>query len=135
MDFLTKPYILRRIDLITLDTLTEEDDTELDDAEIEGIEEMTGYLNIRYNVTEIFNGTTKSSLIKMYLRDIMIYHLHAKVSPDNIPTLRIDRYNSVKTELEKLADGFTSPNLPSKVEGEKLPLRSGNSSEKQNHYY
>lgn len=135
MDFLDKDYILKIIDSDTLDVLTEGDDINMDDAELDGIQEMISYLNVRYNVAEIFEGTTKSPLIKSFLRDIIVYHMHAKVSPDNIPTLRVDRYNTVKNELEKMADGFTNPILPHKDEADKTPIRYGSSSEKTNHYF
>lgn len=136
MNFIIKTDLLSLIDLITLDTITNNNDSLLDEAELKAIEEMSSYLNVRYKVVDIFDNTiSKNPLIVMYLSDILLYHLHSRISPDNIPELRLNRYNNAKEWLEKVADGFIDPLLPHKDETEKIPLRFGNSSKKQNHYY
>lgn len=135
MQFLTKDDILKLIDIDTLDVLTDEDDTRLDTTEDTAIQEMTTYLNTRYDTTEIFTGTEKNSLIVMYLTDIILYHLHSRIAPDNIPELRVNRYTNARDWLEKAADGFTSPLLPAKAADKNIPLRSGNSSPKTDFYY
>lgn len=135
MEFLTNADLLTVIDQDTLDVLTDQDITKLTEAEARGIEEMIAYLSIRYNTDTIFGGPNKSTLIKMYLADIVLYHLHTRVSPDNIPELRVERYKNANNWLEKVADGFISPNLPTKAESEKLPIRFGSSVEKTDHYY
>jgi phage gp36-like protein len=135
MNFITKDYIRQMIDNETLSVITEGNDLNLNSVENDAISEITGYLNVRYDMNAILTATTKSVLILGFVRDIMIYHLHAKVSPDNIPQLRVDRYNKVMNELEKIADGFTNPILPKKENGKQLPLRYGSSIQKTDHYY
>lgn len=136
MEFIEKADVLRFIDSDTLDVITESDDTELDTAEASAIQEMSGYLNVRYNVDLIFDpDETRNELIVTHLISIMLHDLHAKASPDNIPELREKRYNNAINWLEKIADGFISPLLPVKSEDEKLPIRYGSSAEKQDHYY
>ncbi len=135
MDFLTTQDFLSLIDQATLTAITEDNNTLLDEAEGRAIEEMTAYLNARYNVSDIFEPQERNSLIVMYLCDIVLYHLHSRISPDHIPELRKERYRSAKDWLEKTADGFTTPTLPSKATDEKTPLRHGSSLPKQNPYY
>jgi len=136
MVFLVKTDLLDLIDLITLDAILDNDDTLLTSTEGRAIQEMTGYLNIRYDVVKIFdNSIEKNGLIVMYLSDILLYHLHSRIAPDNIPELRVKRHDEAKGWLEKVADGFIDPLLPHKTAEEKIPLRHGSSSPKQNHYY
>ena len=136
MQFIQKTDLLSLIDLTTLDTITDNNDAYIDEAELKAIEEMSSYLNVRYKVADIFdNSIGKNPLIVMYLSDILLYHLHSRISPDNIPELRMNRYNLAKEWLEKVADGFIDPLLPHKDDTEKIPLRYGNSSPKQKHYY
>lgn len=136
MIFLTKDDLLTLIDLHTLDTVTGDDDTLLDKMETRAIEEMAAYLNARYDTDLIFDPTEdRNGLIVMYLCDIMLYHLHSRIAPDNIPELRKDRYQDARDWLEKAADGFTAPILPTKEEPSTMPIRFGNSAPKTNQFY
>ncbi len=136
MIFLVKTDLLPLIDLMTLDAIIDNNDTFLTGAESRAIQEMTSYLNVRYDVVKIFNNTLgKNELIVMYLSDILLYHLHSRIAPDNIPELRENRYKEAQGWLEKVADGFIAPILPIKAASTKLPLRHGSSSPKQKHYY
>ena len=136
MQFLIKNDLFSLIDEFTLDTITENTDSLLDEAEGRAIEEMNSYLNVRYDIIKVFdNSLPKNNLIVMYLSDILLYHLHARISPDNIPELRDKRYENAMGWLEKVADGFINPLLPTKTDEENIPLRHGSSAPKQNHYY
>lgn len=135
MQFVTKSDFLSLIDESTLNILTDNNDALLIEAEGRAIEEMSAYLNVRYNTTKVFDRSNRNSLIVMYLCDIVLYHLHSRIAPDQIAKLREDRYINAKEWLEKTADGFTAPSLPEKEATEKIPLRSGNSLKKQDHYY
>lgn len=135
MNFITKNDLLAVIDEHTLSVLIENNESYLTEVESRAIEEMTAYLNTRYNTEDIFSGQNRNSLIVMYLADVMLYHLHSRIAPDNIPELRKERYENAKDWLEKVADGFTSPLLPSKARDEKLPIRSGSSLPKQKFQY
>ena len=135
MEFLNKDDFLSLIDGNTLDVIIENNDALLDEAEGRAIEEMNAYLNVRYDTQTVFNSNSRNGLIVMYLCDIVLYHLHSRISPDNIPELRKERYTNAKEWLEKAADGFISPLLPKKQEEDKTPLRFGSSLPKQKHYY
>lgn len=137
MQFLTRNDFLSLIDNATLNVVAGTDDTKLIDAERIAIDQMNSSLSIRYDVNAIFSQTAgdRNALIVMYTVDLALYFLHAKASPDNIPTLRKDRYTDAQEWLDKVADGFISPLLPNKAADEKIPLRYGSSTEKQNDYY
>lgn len=127
--------ILNFIDQNTLNIITNNDYTLIDRAELQAIEEMAGYINVRYDAQKIFsNNSSITPAVKMFLIDIILYHLHSRVSPDHIPDLRVERYKSAINWLEKVADGFINPNLPVKDIDNKTPLRFG-SGDKQSHYY
>ena len=84
------------------------------DAELKAEAEMTGYLAMRYDVPNIFNksGTTRNAHIVMLYVDIVLYHLHSRINPGQVPQLRIDRYNEAKRWLEMVASGSLKPDLP-----------------------
>lgn len=76
--------------------------------------EMESYLRDRYKVSEIFEavGDARNALIVMYMVDIVLYHLHSNISPENIPQLRFTRYDAAISWLKAVAKGNLSPDLP-----------------------
>jgi len=135
MIYITQADILQHIDADSLQVLTGGDNTVLERAETEAKDEIFAYLNVRYNAPEIFNPDNElPAIVKLRLIDIMLYHLHAKVSPDHIPELRNQRYQDAVNWLEKIADGFINPDFPVKDTKDATPLRFG-SGKKFNHYY
>lgn len=85
--------------------------------------EMESYLNQRYDVAHIFNktGTARQPLILMYMIDIVLYHIHARINPKFIPDIRKDRYDIAISWLNKVARGDINPDLP-KIENPESPL-------------
>ncbi|WP_241279761.1 phage protein Gp36 family protein [Chryseobacterium cucumeris] len=93
----------------------------LHQAELAAQAEMESYLRQRYDVAKIFSetGGNRNALIILYMVDIALYHLHANISADNVPEIRIIRYNAAKDWLKAVAKGDISPDLPEKPdEGE-----------------
>lgn len=147
MTILTIADLLALIEQDILDQITGGDDTIIDTAEISAIGEVTGYLNIRYDAGKCLNrdlieadppthdGYNGIATVLEKLTDITLYHLHARVMPDNIPTLRERRYENAINWLEKVSSGFIAPILPIKSESPTTPLRYGNSSATENKYY
>lgn len=90
----------------------------LDSMELMAIAEMQSYLAARFDTTNIFNkqGNERSSIIVLYLIDMILYHLHARVSPRNISQLRIDRYNQAIEWLKMASTGIIQPDLPLKID-------------------
>ena len=135
MIFLTKDDFLAIIELETLDSVIDDDDTKLDAIEPVAIMEMATYLNARFDTDAIFTAEERNALIVMYCCDISLYHIHSRISPDNIPTLRDERYKAAIDWLEKAADGFTAPLLPTKQEPSTMPIRFGSSAPKSDQFY
>jgi len=146
--------VLALIEQDVLDDITGGDNTLLDKAELSALGEITGYLNIRYDAAKCLDRTMIAvpaivppatepahqgyngiSTVLEKLTDVMLYNLHTRIMPDNIPTLRQTRYENAITWFEKVADGFIAPALPIKTEDPTTPLRYGNSSTPQNPYY
>ena len=130
MDFLTSDDFKKQIKDQFLEQITEQDSTLLDRSEIAAIEEMCSYLSQRYDVEEIFSqsGDDRNPLIIQYLVDIMLYHLHSRITPRNVPQIRIDRYNTSLVWLDKVNEGVLNPALPHKNDpetGQKVPFRFG----------
>lgn len=123
------------IDQDTLDTISQDDPSNIDRAELQAIEEMKDYLNVRYDPAAIFAAIDRNQSVVLRCIDILLYHLHSSVMPDNIPTLRVDRYKEAVGWLEKVADGFIAPNLPVKEEDPTNPLRWGSSQPKTDQYF
>ena len=114
MAFLTnddyKPQIRDWIKLL----VTQEDPTIQNKSELAAQVEMESYLRDRYNVGLIFSAEAedRNALIVMYMVDVVLYHLHSNISPENIPEVRITRYNAVIDWLKAVAKGNLSPDLP-----------------------
>lgn len=128
--------------VITEDHLNEVVDNDiifLDAAELTAMGEMTGYLDVRFDSTKCFETDDEGDRIAIIVAtcvDITLYHAHARIMPDNIPTLREKRYDNAIEWLNKVASGYINPKLPVKEdEPTSTPLRYGNSSEKFNSYY
>lgn len=55
-------------------------------------------------------GDNRSQQTVTYMIDIVLYHLHSRIAPRNIPQLRIDRYKDAKEWLDGVADGAYNAN-------------------------
>ena len=112
------------------------DDVLLTQTEARAKEEMNSYLSVRHDLADAFKTTDRNALVVMYMCDIVLYHLHSRISPDNIPELRNNRYMGARDWLEKVADGFINPSIIETTS--KKVIRFGNSNsglEKQDNYY
>ena len=57
-------------------------------------------------------GDTRNALIKMYLIDLTLYHLHSRINPRNIPELRLTRRDEAITWLKMVNEGKITTDLP-----------------------
>lgn len=48
----------------------------------------------------------------LFFCDIVLYHLHARIAPRNIPELRVKRYDDAINWLKMCAEGAITPQLP-----------------------
>jgi len=83
-------------------------------------------------------GDSRSALILRFLIDVVLYEIHCRINPRNIPEHRINRRDDAIKWLKGCADprGNMNPNLPLADQDDKHGVDiSWNSNEKQSHYY
>jgi hypothetical protein len=56
-------------------------------------------------------GDNRSQQLVMFMIDITLYHLHSRISPRNIPELRVKRYDEAIAWLKKAGKGEVTANL------------------------
>lgn len=119
------------------DTPADEGSIILEALETDGIQEMTGYLDIRYDADSCFDPNDPIAIIKMKLVDIILYHAYTKISPNNVPEHRFQRYENAIDWLDKVASGKIAPKLPIKDEedGPTTPIRFGSTKPKEDQYF
>jgi len=61
-------------------------------------------------------GDKRHPLIVMYMIDLALYHVHARISPQNIPQIRVDRYDEAMIWLKGVAKGTITPDLPKAID-------------------
>jgi len=115
MIFLTEDdFVEYQVRAEVLQVLTISSST-LDTAELAAIEQVTSYINTRYDAAATFTVTglgNRNPLIIMYLIDLILYHLHSNTASRAMPKVREDRYNAAITWLEKVNTGDLIPSLP-----------------------
>jgi phage gp36-like protein len=108
MIFLTKAIILDRISETDLNVLTEGVDAALDSPEVDAIQEVSSYLNYRYDTALIFapdqDETDKIPIIRRITTDVLLYNLHSKVNPRNVPEKRLQLRDDAISWLKMVAD-------------------------------
>jgi phage gp36-like protein len=121
MIFLTKENILARITPNDLDVLTGGVDQMLDEPEADAIQEVSSYLSYRYKTAEIFapgqGEEVKNALIKRITVDVLLYNLHTRVNPRNIPEKRVELRDDGISWLKMVA------NPRSEVSADFLPTK------------
>lgn len=94
------------------------------------------------DATKWTKGDNRNQLIVMYLIDITLYHLHARINPRNTPELRAIRYdgnNALQTGgaigwLKKVADGMITADLPQIYALQGNRIRYGSVTKNTNNY-
>jgi phage gp36-like protein len=54
----------------------------------------------------------RNHLVTMYLVDLVLYHVYSRLMPQQVPKLRMDRYDMVIGWLKSVAKGDLNPQLP-----------------------
>lgn len=86
------------------------------------------------NTTYWEKGDNRSQQLVTYAVDIVLYHVHKRIAPQNIPDLRVKAYDDACLWLKSCAKGSVSPNLPLLQPTTGLMFRWG-SHVKQNNTY
>lgn len=136
MAFIDKADYTSIINQNILDDITEVSDTKIDDCEKRAIKFMSGYLNNRFDVNNIFNktGTERNDVILGFAMDITIYYLHRLVNWRNAPSARVQAYNDAKEWLQKVSELQINPSdLPTLTDGSKDYVQFGSNPKRTNH--
>jgi hypothetical protein len=94
------------------------------------------------NTTYWTKGDNRNQLILMYLIDITLYHLHARINPRNTPELRMIRYDGNNPMqnggaiawLKRVAGGELTANLPIILAEQGNSIRYGSNIKNTNVY-
>ena len=90
-----------------LNAIIRNDETIVDIVEDQAIAEMRGYLAGRFDCDAIFakTKTDRNSLILMFAKDIVIYHLFCIHNPMKLSQVRKDRYDRAIEWLKGVQKG------------------------------
>lgn len=94
------------------------------------------------NTTYWIKGDNRNQQVVMYLIDCVLYHLHSRISPRNIPDLRAIRYDGnnafqsggVIGWLKKIASGDITADLPQILPKQGNSIRWGSNTKNTNTY-
>ncbi|MDJ1494170.1 DUF1320 family protein [Cytophagaceae bacterium DM2B3-1] len=116
MMFLTLEDFKSQAKLDLVDRIIQNDHGILFQSELATITEMQSYLGIKYDVANVFNriGTDRNALIVMYAVDILLYHIHSRLTPNQVPQIRMDRYDAAINWLKDAGSGKLVIDLPLK---------------------
>jgi len=125
MKFISKEEITSLVKLSILNDVTEENNNLLDVFESVALSEIDSYIGNKYNTTETFNrkGTERNQFLINIVIDILLYHLHSRLTPDQIPLIRTQRYEKAIAWLYQVSIGKITPPIPLNV----LPFNSRSS--------
>lgn len=82
-------------------------------------------------------STRRNPYLVMVLVDIVLYHVHSRISPNNIPKLRLDRYQEAMDWLHEVAMGRSSLDtcLKTDTEGATTGGLAWGSNDRQGNYW
>lgn len=86
------------------------------------------------NTVYWLNSDTRSQQLVSAVTDICLYHLHSRISPRNIPDLRVKRYDDAIKWLKMAMNGEVTPNLPLKKPDQGMRIRYGGNLKNINTY-
>jgi phage gp36-like protein len=97
-----------------LNQLIDNDSTILDAAIAMGEEELWSYLSPRFDADAVLAAIDpdRNAMVLNCAVDITLYHLHSRVTPNQVPGVRKDRYDAAIDWLKGVASGEINPRLP-----------------------
>ncbi|MCS6821697.1 MAG: DUF1320 domain-containing protein [Microscillaceae bacterium] len=114
MVWLTEQDLRKQIRGSVLAQIIEQDASLLHEAELATLAEIESYLRQRFDVAQIWATTAeqRNGLLVMYAVDILLYHLHSRINPNQIPEIRVKRYDDALEWLKAVSKATLSPALP-----------------------
>lgn len=136
MAFVEKDDFAGHIRENILDDLTNVDDDIILKQSNRAINFMSGFLNNRYDVENIFNktGNDRDTVVLGYCIDITIYYMHRLMNYRKVPRDRADAYNEAKQWLEDVSALKINPaGLPFLTTNTKTYVQWGSNPKRVNH--
>jgi phage gp36-like protein len=101
-----------------LDELIDSETTQFDQAVAVAEEEVYSYLAKRYDADQIFAavGAARNTMVLKCMVDITLFHLHSRVTPNQVPAVRNDRYVDSIAWMKAVYSGEINPRLPEKID-------------------
>lgn len=101
-----KDEVLRKI--------TNNDISILYEAERDAISEVQGYLRSKYDLDTIFNtiGENRNRTILSITIDIILYRIHTRLNPSQVPQIRQNLYDEAKRMMDDIVKGKLDFDLP-----------------------
>lgn len=99
-----------------LDGVTEENNSVIAEIELMAIDQVSMYLDGKYDTEYIFNqtGSKRTPLIKRLVMDYMLCFLYERTNSNEVPDSLVERCDKNDKLLLDISKGLLSPNLPSK---------------------
>lgn len=122
-----------------LQQIVENDSTIINMAIAAAVEEASGYLQARYNCTEIFSeiGDLRNPLLLEICKDIALWYIIRLSNVDMLYEPVKDRYDRAIKWLNNVAKSIISPNLPLLTDDsgeEQVNIRYGSMDKQQYDY-
>jgi phage gp36-like protein len=139
MAFLTDDDYKDQVKDNVLATIIENTSSLRTKAELKAQAQLTSALNMRYDVPAVFAaaGDARNAEVVMYMVDVVLYHLHSRLNPGQVPELRKERYQDALDWMKMVASGKLEPDLPKPsgdLEGTKLDVQYGGRPPRQPYY-
>lgn len=117
-------------------SIIENDVATRETAELAAHAEIESYLAARYDTAAVFAavGTARNAMIVRSMVDVSLYHLYARLSPDQVPAFRKERYEQVIAYLKMVAKQQINPSLPEPEDKTKEEVRYGSNPARGNRY-
>ncbi len=114
MYFLVKNDLYNKITEIDLNTITGGDDSILDSAELNAMAEIDTYLRGLYDMRKswVRRGTMRYAGLIQHCVIVLLYHVHTRMAPNNVPQSRIYDYDNTIKFLKAVGEGTYTLDLP-----------------------
>lgn len=86
------------------------------------------------NTTYFAPGDNRSYQLVEILVDITLYNIHSRISPHNIPDLRVKRYDDAMKMLKEFAEGISTLDMPVIQPKQGRRIRFGSNKKNINNY-
>lgn len=124
MAYLVKDDYTLHISIEHLDEILEQaantsgltEDQILENAELTAQAEVKAYLTSKYKIADELatTGTSRNRMVIKWIVDLVIFHLHFTINPQDVPESVEKRYKSTIMELKASRDADINPGLSEK---------------------